>query len=579
MTSISNFGQSGPYRDFKTSDILVYSMGGEMNSTGLGGREPVKLGANVALYQAGSVAAVASAGALFLSLGDGPGQQVDVAIMETQTGSIDRRMSALIAYQYTGETSERASLGASGFPVGVYPCADGYMEVTGGLTYLPRVVQALGNPSELLEPRWYTSESQADPELKSEFDTHFLPWTLEHTKQKAWREAQIAGVLTGPLNTMEDLANDQHSNGRDAFAQIDHPASGSLKYPGRPFIMSESPWEAQRPAPMLGQHNREILQQLGHSAEDVVRLRTRRHLRFDEQISAEWCDRGLVSRLPLEGIRVLDMTVVWAGPYCTSFLADLGAEVIRVESLATFAPLTRGVRAHPTREQLQNLALFMGGYPDRQPGDRPWNRCPVFNAHARNKSMTVDLSRPSGMEIVKDLVRSTDIFVENNVVDRIDRLGINYDMLKELKEDIIMLRMPAFGTTGPYRDFRALGVHIEGVIGHSLLRGYADMDPSANTPVYMADAAGGTHGAFAVLADLHHRRRTGKGQYIELGQAEAAVPMVGQSFMDYTMNGRSSTTMGNRHPTAVQGCYRCAGNGRGDDRWVCITIHNDEEWR
>lgn len=271
---------------------------------------------------------------------------------------------------------------------------------------------------------------------------------------------------------------------------------------------------------------------------------------------------------------------MWAGPYCTSFLADLGAEVIRVESLSTFAPLTRGVRAHPTEEQLRNLALFMGGYPDRQAGDRPWNRCPVFNVHARNKlSMTVDLSQPTGMEIVKDLVRTCDVFVENNVVDRMDGLGINYDMLKELKEDIIMLRMPAYGTTGPYRDFRALGVHIEGVIGHTLLRGYLDMDPSANTPVYMADAAGGSHGAFAVLAALHHRRRTGKGQYIELGQAEDALPMMGQFFMDYTMNGRSASTTGNRHSTALQGCYRCRGDGQGDDRWVCITIHNDEEWR
>ena len=291
-----------------------------------------------------------------------------------------------------------------------------------------------------------------------------------------------------------------------------------------------------------------------------------------------------MSTLPLEGIRVLDMTVVWAGPYCTSFLADLGAEVIRVESLATFAPLTRGVRAHPTEDQLHNLQLFMGGYPDREPGDRPWNRSPIFNAHARNKlSMTVDLSQPRGIEIFKDLVRTSDVFVENNVADRMDRLGIEYDTLKELKEDIIMLRMPAYGTTGPYRDFRALGVHIEGVIGHTLLRGYADMDPSATTPVYMADAAGGSHGAFAVLAALHYRRRTGNGQYIELAQAEGAVPMMGQFFMDYSMNGRGSTTTGNSHATAVQGCYRCRGDGRGDgrgdDRWVCITIRSDEEWR
>ena len=274
MTSISNFGQTGPYRDYKTSDILVYAMGGEMTSTGLADREPVKLAANVVLYQAGSVAAVGSAGALFLSQGDGPGQQVDVSIMETQTGSIDRRMSALVAYQYTGEISTRAPIGASGYPMGVYPCEDGYLEVTGGLIYFSRVVQALGNPPELLEPRWYTPESQTDPELKSEFETHFLPWTLERTKSQAWHAAQEAVVLSAPLNTMEDLANDPHFNERGAFAQIDHPAAGSLKYPGRPFIMSESPWKVRRPAPLLGQHNQEVLEELGYSPQDLVRLRT-----------------------------------------------------------------------------------------------------------------------------------------------------------------------------------------------------------------------------------------------------------------------------------------------------------------
>ena len=282
-----------------------------------------------------------------------------------------------------------------------------------------------------------------------------------------------------------------------------------------------------------------------------------------------------MTKLPLDGIRVLEMTVVWAGPYCTSFLADLGAEIIRVESLATFAPLTRGVRAHPTKLQLENQPLFMGGYPDRQPGSRPWNRFPIFNVHARNKrSMTLDLSQANSMDIFKDLVKVSDVFVENNVVARMDDLGIDYPMLKELREDIVMLRMPAYGTTGEYRDYRAFGIHLEGVNGHTLLRGYPDMDASGNTPVYMADAAGGSHGAFAVLAALHYRRRTGKGQYIELGQAEDAMPMMGQFFMDYTMNQRNSSTIGNRHPTAIQGCYPCLGK----DRWVCITIRDDQEW-
>ena len=281
-------------------------------------------------------------------------------------------------------------------------------------------------------------------------------------------------------------------------------------------------------------------------------------------------------RLPLEGIRVLDMTVVWAGTYATMFLADMGAEVIRVESIKTMAPMTRGLMARPSEATLRSLPRLYGALPGNIPGARPWNRYPVFNAHGRNKlSMTVDLLRPAGLDIFKRLAKLSDVFIENNVTESMDKLGISYEMLRQQNPDIIMLRMPAYGNTGPYKNYRALGVHLEGVIGHSLLRGYADMDPSGNTPVFMADAAAGTQGAFAMMAALHYRNRTGKGQLVELAQAENALPFLGQAFMDFSMNGRSPTTIGNRRPHAIQGCYPC----KGEDRWVCITVFDDDEWQ
>ena len=280
--------------------------------------------------------------------------------------------------------------------------------------------------------------------------------------------------------------------------------------------------------------------------------------------------------LPLAGVRILDMTVVWAGTYCATLLADLGAEVIRVESVQHPAPLTRGAMAHPTKELIEDSPPMFGGMPGREPGRRPWNRFPVFNAHGRNKlSMTVDLLRPSGKDIFNRLVEISDAFIENNVTETMDKLGISYDSLRELRADIIMLRMPAYGNTGRYKNFRSLGIHMEGAVGHSMLRGYADMDPSANSQVYVADAAAGAQGAFAVLAGLHHRRRTGRGQLIELAQAENVAPFMGRWFMDYSMNQRSQTTIGNRHPYAIQGCYPC----EGEDRWVNITIYDDRDWR
>ncbi len=281
------------------------------------------------------------------------------------------------------------------------------------------------------------------------------------------------------------------------------------------------------------------------------------------------------SGLPLEGVRVLDMTVVWAGPYCTTLLADMGAEVIRVESTQVFGPPTRGSMARPSKFMIENLPPFMAGMPNRDPADRPWNRYPLFNAHARNKlSMTVDLLDPKGKEIFDRLVAVSDVLVENNPTETMTKLGISYDDLKRINPAFIMLRMPAYGNDGPYQNHRSLGIHIEGVIGHSLLRGYDDLDPAANTQVYMADAAAGMGGAFAVACALNHRRKTGEGQLVELSQAENALPFLGQAFLDYSMNGRSRTTLGNRHPSALQGVYPC----RGDDRWLALTIFDERDW-
>ena len=139
-------------------------------------------------------------------------------------------------------------------------------------------------------------------------------------------------------------------------------------------------------------------------------------------------------QLPLTGLRVLEITVVWAGPYCGSFLADLGAEVIRVESTNTFVPLTRGAAPHPPQAVIDNLPLYSGGVPDRVPGERPFNRSPMFNSHARNKrSMTVNLLEPGGREIFDRLVSISDVLIENNPTETMEKLGISYESLKAVK--------------------------------------------------------------------------------------------------------------------------------------------------
>ena len=281
-TSISNFGKTGPYRDYRGSEIVFYGMGGEMHSTGLADREPLKLGGNVGLYQAGAVAAVATMGAVLAGsfwMDDETdaaiGQHVDVSILETQLGSVDRRQSALLAYQYTGELSHRpASGGSGGYPNAVYPCSDGYLQINGSRMYFPRAVAMLGNPPELTEERWKDPSSQGDGAMQEEFEgEHFLPWILERTRAEAWSAAQANRVLSGPINTMADLDVDPSFNSRGVFAEGDHPVAGHMRYPGRPFIMNGSPWRLRRTAPLLGQHTMEVLAELGYSNADIARLR------------------------------------------------------------------------------------------------------------------------------------------------------------------------------------------------------------------------------------------------------------------------------------------------------------------
>lgn len=284
-----------------------------------------------------------------------------------------------------------------------------------------------------------------------------------------------------------------------------------------------------------------------------------------------------MAQLPLEGIRVLDLTVVWAGPYGTQLLGDLGAEVIRIESGQFWQSTTRGVMPRPPEAIVKNGGPVGGGFPGGEAGERPWNRASLFNCHARNKySMTVDLQRPEGKEIFYDLVSRSDVFVENNEYETVYKLGIDYDSLTVHRPDLIYLSSNGMGHTGPWKDFIGYGIQFESIFGHLSMTGYADMDPSGAPSSVAGDGAAGPMIAFAVMAALHHRNRTGKGQYIDMAQGENLINHLAEPYLDYSMNGRVAGPTGNRQTIAApQGAYPT----KGDDEWIVFSIMSDDEWR
>ena len=262
-------------------------------------------------------------------------------------------------------------------------------------------------------------------------------------------------------------------------------------------------------------------------------------------------------QLPLEGIRVVDLAQVFAGPACTRILADLGADVIRFESAS---------RMDVTR----NLIIT-----DNDGIDHHWHRASYFVIRNVNKrEMVLDLAKEEGREIIRKLVAGADVVVESFTPRVMANFGLGYDALKQIKPDVIMCSLSGYGQYGPMRDFGAYGMGLEAASGLSSITGYAGGAPM-RSGLSFTDPYSGFVGAGAILTALHYRRRTGKGQYIDLSEQEAAIPLMGAALLEYQMNGRIPDRMGDRSDAAVpQGCYRCAG----DDRWAVISCENDAEF-
>ena len=269
-----------------------------------------------------------------------------------------------------------------------------------------------------------------------------------------------------------------------------------------------------------------------------------------------------MSARPLTGIRIVDLTHVWAGPLATRILGDLGADVVKIE-----APLARGSAAAPPIGQ----GLWIGG----EPADESWNRQTLFTKLNRSKrGLCLDLKTEGAAELLLALIAQADVVIENFSANAMQRLGLGYDKLSDVKPDIIYVSMPGFGSYGPYSALTAFGPSVEPMTGLGAIMGYSPSEPR-NTAMALVDAIGGVSAASAVMSALSRRQETGDGAFVELSLHEAGVSFYGDFLVDHQL-GHVHQPIGNAHPAyAPNGVYPV----RGQDAWIAIACPTQETWR
>ena len=546
MTSITPFGQTGPYRSYKAYPINTYAGGGlgylSPHVEGGSAQPPVKMGGFFSEYACGLVGAVGTLAALYVQQAIGVGEQVDISKQEA--------ILSLCRVQIDLYPNERIIQSRSdsrrGFTT-IFQCKDGYA-VT--ITTQPHEWQALAKLIGSSE--WVNDQRFQDQDLTlqhwNEINRQVSDWMLNQSKEDIYRQGQALGCPITPIMTAKDIVGSEQSIARRFFIELAHPVAGSLKYPGTPYHFSVTPSRIERPAPLFGQHTEEIFSKLLNSnrqdvsiAQDTMRLFSKRDNK---------------KRSPLRGVRVADFAWAWAGAHATELLAFLGAEVIKIESI--------------NRLDFTRLLSFTTG--QKFEGV---NESRVFNDINLGKlSIRLNLSRAEAIELAKKLVSISDVVAQNMRPGVMERLGLDYEALKIVKPDIVYLSSSARGATGPERTYTGYAPNFAAWGGISYITG----NPN-DKPAFLAgeiDLLSAITSTFAILAALNYRLRTGEGQYIDLSSAETMNVLIGEVLMDYTANGRIQTRNGNLDELmAPHNFYRC----KGEDKWVSIAVATDEEWQ
>jgi crotonobetainyl-CoA:carnitine CoA-transferase CaiB-like acyl-CoA transferase len=363
-------------------------------------------------------------------------------------------------------------------------------------------------------------------------------FTSAHTKDELFRLSLARGLLIVPVATIEDVARSEQLAGRNFWAKVEHPElNETITYPGAFAKLSDTPISTRRRPPLLGEHNAE--------------LATEKRAPVKRSPSA-----GATRELPLAGIKVLEFMWVIAGPWGTRYLADYGATVIKVES-------TKRI------DTLRTIGPML----DHQGG--PERSGAYATVNAGKLGLTLNLTHPKGHEIALKLAAWADVVTESFAPSAMKKFGLDYDALRNVNPGVIMLSSCLNGQSGPHRDLAGFGTMGQQLAGFGALAGWPDRPP-AGAPGAYTDYIAPKFTASVILAALDHRRRTGKGQYIDLSQGEASMNFLASAILDYTVNGRVTERRGNASlDHAPHGVYPAAG----DDRWVAIATIDGAQWK
>ncbi|MBT5774540.1 MAG: hypothetical protein HOH95_09195, partial [Dehalococcoidia bacterium] len=514
---ISPYGSTGPAATWRGTDATLYAHSGHMHMVGDPDREPLSPPPHHPTYASGGFAFIGAMAALFDLERHGRRNHVEVSHFEAL--STLHQMNYM-RYQYGGEIFRRMGnrYTGNGTPNGLYQCADGWIAITASTQPQAQMLLTLIDALDLLDdPR---VDSIVDLQTNIEIlDERLKPWLMARTVNEVAEIFQLARVPAAPATPISDLPNDPHLAERDFWRTTE-----GYTVPGPPFRISTPSGDTHELDPT--------------TADDA----------------------------PLSGMRVLDLTKVWAGPLAARLLAELGADVVLVE-----APSARGPR-HMPDAAVQASHLF----PNNEAGEQPWNRNGHQIKYALNKrSVVLDLTRPEGKQAFERLVPHVDLVIENYSPRVMPQFGLDEHRLHELNPDLIYTTMPGYGRSGPAMNWVAYGTTVDSHAGLSHLIGYDGHSPW-KCGVAWPDPIAGLHAVSAILIALWNRSLDGGGGVtIELPQLESTIAVAGDALVEAQIRGEDPPVLGNRHPHfAPQGVYPTTG----DDRYIVISVPDDTAW-